>query len=72
MSDDELGGRRSERELARHAARGRRTDDGSLATLLVVHENDGSWTVHGLGAPGITLDRDTAARLLAEIHGGCE
>ncbi len=35
--------------------RGRSTDDGSWTTLLVVHEDDGSWTFHGLGAPGVTL-----------------
>ncbi|MGH3898776.1 MAG: hypothetical protein ACRDTA_11095 [Pseudonocardiaceae bacterium] len=42
-------------ELGRLTARGRSTDDGSWTTLLVVHEADGSWTIHGLGAPGVTL-----------------
>ncbi len=41
---------------------GRSTDDGSHTTLLVVHETDGSWTIHGLGAPGVTLPKaDTIA-----------
>lgn len=39
----------------RLTARGRTTDDGSRTTLLVVHELDGAWTIHGLGAPGVTL-----------------
>ncbi|MGH3896909.1 MAG: hypothetical protein ACRDTA_01395 [Pseudonocardiaceae bacterium] len=42
-------------ELGRLATRGRSTDGGSPATLLVVHEIDESWTIHGLGAPGVTL-----------------
>ena len=35
--------------------RGRRTDDGSRRTLLVIHELDGAWTFHGLGAPRVRL-----------------
>ncbi len=42
-------------ELGRLTTRGRSTDDGSPTTLLVVHEDDESWTIHGLGAPGVTL-----------------
>ncbi|MGH4002462.1 MAG: hypothetical protein ACRDTJ_33930 [Pseudonocardiaceae bacterium] len=54
--------RRSERERGRLRASGTSTDNGSRATLLVVHENDGAWTFHGLGAPGVTLSKaDTVA-----------
>ncbi|MGH4009550.1 MAG: hypothetical protein ACRDTH_15600 [Pseudonocardiaceae bacterium] len=39
-------------ERGRLTGVGRSTDDGSRTTLLVIHEIDGSWTFHGLGAPG--------------------
>jgi phage terminase large subunit-like protein len=39
-----------------------RTDNGSRTTLLLVHESNGSWTLHGLGAPGVTMsEADTVA-----------
>lgn len=57
--------RHQQRERNRVAVQGRSTDDGSSSsrtTLLVIHEVDGSWTIHGLGAPGVTLSRaDTVA-----------
>ena len=34
---------------------GHRTDDGSMCTLLIINETDGSWAIHGLGAPGVRL-----------------
>ena len=41
---------------------GRRTDSGERCTLSVIHELDGSWTFHGLGAPGVKLSKaDTVA-----------
>jgi hypothetical protein len=49
----EIHRHKSERD--RLTTRGRRTDDGHWATLLMIHELDGSWTLHGLGAPGVTL-----------------
>lgn len=45
---------RDKTELGRLTTRGRSIDDGSGTTLLLVHETDGSWSVHGLGA-GVTL-----------------
>ena len=49
-------------ERGRLQAQGKRTDDGSMCTLLVVNEADGSWTFHGLGAPGVKLaEADTVA-----------
>jgi hypothetical protein len=39
-------------ERGRLTAQGRRTDDGSRCTLLLINEADGSWSFHGLGAPG--------------------
>ena len=51
-----------QRERGRMAMQGRCTDDGSKCTLLLVHELDGSWTFHGLGAPGVKLSKaDTVA-----------
>lgn len=44
-----------QRERGRVLAQGRATDDGSWTTLLVIHEADGAWTFHGLGAPGVQL-----------------
>lgn len=41
-------------ERSRLRAIGRSTDHGSWTTLLVVHEIDDLWTIHGLGA-GVTL-----------------
>lgn len=50
------------RERGRVTAIGRRTDSGERCTLLVIHELDGSWTFHGLGAPGVKLSQtDTVA-----------
>jgi hypothetical protein len=43
-------------ERARLVIQGHRSDDHSTATLLIIHEN-GSWTIHGLGAPGVTLSK---------------
>ncbi|MGH3695093.1 MAG: hypothetical protein ACRDRX_14085 [Pseudonocardiaceae bacterium] len=52
--------RHGECEAGRMAVQGRRTDDGSGNTLVVVHENDGAWTFHGLGAPGVKVSRADA------------
>ncbi|MCA1709723.1 MAG: hypothetical protein LC808_43185 [Actinobacteria bacterium] len=51
-----------QRERGRLQASGRRTDDGSTCTLLVIQETNGAWTFHGLGAVGVTLSKaDTVA-----------
>ncbi len=42
-------------ERGRLGATAHRTDGGGTATLLVVHEADGSWTFRGLDAFGLTL-----------------
>ncbi|MGH4008238.1 MAG: hypothetical protein ACRDTH_08810 [Pseudonocardiaceae bacterium] len=54
-------------ERGRLTAMGRSTDDGSRSTLLIVHEGDGSWTIHGLGAPGVTLPAADMAALAESI-----
>ena len=55
------------RERGRLAVQGRCTDDGSKCTLLLVHELDGSWTFHGLGAPGVTLSKADTVALVESI-----
>lgn len=52
--------RRGERKRDRMVAQGRSSDDGSRCTRLVVHENDGSWSFHGLGAPGVKISQPDA------------
>ncbi|MGH3764130.1 MAG: hypothetical protein ACRDS0_14025 [Pseudonocardiaceae bacterium] len=42
-------------ERARLVVPGRRTDDNSSCTLLVIHECGGTWAIHGLGNPGVRL-----------------
>jgi hypothetical protein len=34
---------------------GRSTEDGSQCTVIVIHELDGTWAIHGLGNQGIRL-----------------
>ncbi len=56
-----------QRERGRLRAIGKRTDNGSRATLLLVHESDRSWTFHGLGAPGVRLSEADIVALAASI-----
>jgi hypothetical protein len=42
-------------ERARVVVKGHRTDDDSTCTLIVIHEHNGTWTIHGLGNPGVRL-----------------
>jgi hypothetical protein len=57
----------SERERGRLQAEGHRTDDDSMCTLLVIHEIDGAWAIHGLGAPGVRLTKDVMITLAQSI-----
>jgi hypothetical protein len=59
------------RERGRLTTRGRRTDDGSICTLLVVHELDGAWSFHGLGAPGVRLSAADMVELATAILERC-
>jgi hypothetical protein len=56
----ELPQRHGEHEAGRMAVQGRRTDDGSDNTLIVVHENNGAWACHGLGASGVKISKTDA------------
>jgi hypothetical protein len=57
----------SQRERGRLHAQGRRTDDRSDRTLLVIHEADGSWVIHGLGAPGVRLSKAEMIALAEKV-----
>ncbi|MGH4009396.1 MAG: hypothetical protein ACRDTH_14805 [Pseudonocardiaceae bacterium] len=54
-------------ERGRMHAMGRSTEDGGRATLVIVHEVDGAWTFHGLGAPGVTLSEGDMVALAESI-----
>ncbi|MGH3811942.1 MAG: hypothetical protein ACRDUV_05730 [Pseudonocardiaceae bacterium] len=56
-------------ERGRLTAIGRSTDDGNHTTLLIVHEMDGSWTFHGLDAPGVKVSKADAVALCESILG---
>ena len=55
-----------ENECRRMVVEGRRTDDGTRCTFLVVHEVGGTWALylHGVARLGVRLT-DTAAAALA-------
>jgi hypothetical protein len=53
-------------ERARLVAQGHRSDDGSTTTLVIIHEENGSWSIYGLGAPGVVLSK---ADMIALVEG---
>jgi hypothetical protein len=59
----------SHRERGRLHAQGHRTDDNTGCTLLVIHQADGSWAIHGLGAPGVRLPKAEMIAVAEEILG---
>lgn len=59
--------RRGRHERGRMVAQGRNTGDNRTSTLLVVVENDGSWTFHGLGVPGVRISKSDAVDLAQRI-----
>jgi hypothetical protein len=48
-------------------AQGRNTEDNRKSSLLVVHENDGSWTFHGLGVAGVRVTKSDTVDLAQGI-----
>lgn len=44
-------------ERARIVVQGNSSDDRSTATLVIIHEENGSWTIHGLGVAGVSLGK---------------
>jgi hypothetical protein len=57
----------SQRERGRLHAQGRRTEDNSHCTLLVIHEADSAGAIHGLGAPGVRLPKAEMITLAEKI-----
>jgi hypothetical protein len=57
----------SHRERGRLQAPGQRTDDNTPHTLLIINEADGSWVIHGLGAPGVRLTKDVMVTVAEAI-----
>jgi hypothetical protein len=56
------------RERGRIQVQVQSTDDNSDHTpLIFVHEPDGSWTIHGLGAPGVRLSTAEMVALAESI-----
>jgi hypothetical protein len=54
-------------ERVRLVAQGRRSDDRSSTTLVIIHEENGSWSIHGLGAPGVNLSQADMVALAESI-----
>jgi hypothetical protein len=54
-------------ERARVVVQGRSTEDGSQCTVIVIHEQDGTWTIHGLGNQGVQLTSPDMAALAETI-----
>jgi hypothetical protein len=58
----------SQRERGRLQAPGYRIDDeDSHHTFLIIHEADGSWMIHAMGAPGVRLTRDVMINVAEAI-----
>ncbi|MGH3938976.1 MAG: hypothetical protein ACRDTG_10135 [Pseudonocardiaceae bacterium] len=53
---------------------GRRTDDGALCTLIVIHEFGGPWAFipHGPNQLGVRLGKNNAVKVAREILAGPE
>jgi hypothetical protein len=54
-------------EWGRLQAPGHRTDDNTHHTLVITHEIDGSWVIHGLGDSGVRLTRDVMTTVAESI-----
>jgi hypothetical protein len=54
-------------ERVRLVVQGRRTDDNSTCTLVVIHEDNGIWAIHGLGNPGVRLPTADMVALVEAI-----
>ena len=44
-------------ERARIVVQGRCSEDGSTATMVIIHEENGSWSIHGLGVAGVGVSK---------------
>jgi hypothetical protein len=56
-------------ERARIVVQGQRSDDHSTATLVIIHEEDGTWSIHGLGVSGVRLSKTDMTAVAESILG---
>lgn len=56
-------------ERARIVVQGQRSDDGSTATLVIIHEENGTWSIHGLGVAGVRLSKTNMIAVADAILG---
>jgi hypothetical protein len=56
-------------ERARIVVQGRRSDDGSTATLVIIHEENGTWSIHSLGVSGVRLSKTDMTAVAEPILG---
>lgn len=54
-------------ERARVVVTGRNTEDDRPCTVLVIHEEGGSWVIHGLGNQGVRLPAADTTELVHAI-----
>lgn len=56
-------------ERARIVVQGQCSDDGSTATLVIIQEENGSWSIHGLGVTGVMLSKADMTAVAESILG---
>jgi hypothetical protein len=56
-------------EQARIVVQAERSDDHSTATLVIIHEENGSWSIHGLGVSGVRLSKTDMTAVAESILG---
>jgi hypothetical protein len=56
-------------ERARIVVQGQCSDDGSTATLVIIHEENGTWSIHGLGVAGVRLNKTDMTAVAEAILG---
>jgi hypothetical protein len=50
-------------------AQGQRSDDHSTATLVIIYQENGSWSIHGLGVSGVRLSKTDMTAVAESILG---
>ena len=56
-------------ERVRVVVQGRSTEDNSQCTVIVIHELDGTWAIHGLGNRGVRVTKADMGELVGAIVG---
>ena len=55
-------------ERARIVVQGRNTEDNGQCTVVVIHEEAGTWAIHGLGNQGVRVPTTDMAALAEAIQ----